>query len=390
MCGCLLMDYTHGGYVQGCAYQGTYNGQRRLTEAPGTSAIMHCSGYRQDTMDTVSHALLGAALGQRILGRRVGNAALLTGAAIALLPDIDVAIGHWLGDAEALTFHRGLTHSVLFTILLSAAIGPLLSRLNRDKAADWKHWSLLCLAVLSSHLILDACTSYGIQLLQPFSDQSFALASISVIDPLFTLPLLISMAVVPWLSRQHRHRNRLALMGMLLSTTYLGLTLYNKHLVEDQFRQGLSLAGIEYQRLFVKPTMFNNLLWRGIAETAEGYQVGFFSRRDKVPPTTYRYFPRNGFLLDTHHDSSLVQDLLRVTDGYYQVIQEDGELLFRDLRYGQAFEWLEDDRPHVFTYRLHTESGRITGLETLNLRVDKERDRETFAALVTRALGSRL
>jgi len=339
-------------------------------------------------MDTLSHALLGAAIGQCTLGRRIGNRAVAAGAMIALIPDIDVAIGHWLGDAAALTFHRGLTHSLLFAALLALALGPSLRRLIRADDIAWWHWSLLSALVLASHLALDAFTSYGIQLLQPFSAYSFAIASISVIDPLYTLPLLVAMAVAPWLARQRPGRNLIALTGILLSTLYLAMTVVNKQLVEAQFRQGLAAAGIAPQRLFVKPTIFNNLLWRGIAETDSGYLVGFFSLRDGNPPRDFVAFSRNAELLTGHRDAPLVHDLLRVSDGYYQVIEESGELLFRDLRYGQAFEWLQDDRPHVFTYRLVIENGAIVDLETLSLRVDKERDQKTFKALLTRALGA--
>ncbi|MCK9469476.1 MAG: metal-dependent hydrolase [Porticoccaceae bacterium] len=339
-------------------------------------------------MDTLSHALLGAAIGQCTLGQRTGNRALAAGAMVALIPDIDVAIGHWLGDAAALTFHRGITHSLLFTALAALVLGPSLRRLIRADDIAWWHWTLLSALVLTSHLALDTFTSYGIQLLQPFSTHSFAIASISVIDPLYTLPLLVAMAVVPWLARQQPGRNLIAITGLLLSTLYLAMTLVNKQLVEAQFRQGLTAAGIAPQRLFVKPTIFNNLLWRGIAENDSGYLVGFFSLRDSEPPQDFIAFSRNAELLHDYRDTPLVHDLLRVSDGYYQVIEENGELLFRDLRYGQAFEWLQDDRPHVFTYRLVIENGALMDLETLTLRVDKERDQKTFKALLARALGA--
>ena len=336
-------------------------------------------------MDTLSHALLGAAIGQCVLGRRAGNTALAVGAAIALLPDVDVAIGHWLGDAAALTFHRGITHSILFAALAALVLGALLARLQ---GAGWRQWSLLSGLVLASHLLLDTLTSYGIQLLQPFSDHSFAVASISVIDPLYTLPLLAAMAVVPWLARHHRRRSLIAATGIMLSTLYLSMTLINKQVVEQQFSHGLTTAGINHQRLFVKPTMFNNLLWRGIAETGDGYQVGFFSLLDGQPPEDFIHFPRNGEMIDDHQGAPLIADLLAVSDGYYQVVEQDGELLFRDLRYGQAFEWLRDDRPHVFTHRLIIDDdGEVGDLQTLSLQVDRERDGETFRALTARALG---
>src|SRR5690606_36149066 len=142
---------------------------------------------REMPMEALSHALLGAAIGQCALGRQLGNRALVAGGAVALVPDIDVPIGHLLGDAAALTFHRGITHSLLFAALAALVLGALLARWM--PAPGWRRWALVCGGVLASHLTLDAFTSYGIQLLLPFSDHSVALASISVIDPLYTLPL---------------------------------------------------------------------------------------------------------------------------------------------------------------------------------------------------------
>ncbi|MEA3298741.1 MAG: metal-dependent hydrolase [Pseudomonadota bacterium] len=336
-------------------------------------------------MDTLSHALLGAAIGQCALGRQLGNRALVAGAAVALVPDIDVPIGHLLGDAAALTFHRGITHSLLFAALAALALGALLARWM--PAPGWRRWALVCGGVLASHLTLDAFTSYGIQLLLPFSDHSFALATISVIDPLYTLPLLLALVALPWLARERVARTRLAVAGIVLSSLYLGATLATKQWVTGQFKDGLAAQGIEYRRLFVKPTMFNSLLWRAIAETDDGYRVGFHSLLDGESPADFIPFPRNGELLDGHRDAPVVRDLVKVSDGYYQVVEEAGELYFRDLRYGQAFEWLRDDRPHVFTYRLIEDGGRVVDLETLSLAVERERDRATFRALVARAMG---
>lgn len=338
-------------------------------------------------MDTLSHALLGAAIGQCALGRQLGNKALLAGAAIALIPDIDVGIGHLLGDAAALTFHRGITHSLLFSVMLALLLGGVLSRIVKGEVSRGR-WTLLIGAVLLSHLALDTFTSYGIQLLLPFSDHSFALASVSVIDPLFTLPLLATVLAIPWLARQRPARNRLAVVGITLSCAYLALTLVTKHHVTGQFERGFAAAGISVERMFVKPTMFNNLLWRAIAETESGYEVVFYSLRDSDLPGDFVHFPRNEALLAPHFDSSVVRDLLKVSEGYYQVVEEEGQLFFRDLRYGQAFEWLKDDRPHVFTYRLIMEQDKVVDMETLNLRVQRDRDGETLAALVARMMGS--
>ena len=345
-------------------------------------------------MDSLTHAMLGAALGHVVAGRsdradgpapgRTQGAwrALLIGAGIAWIPDIDVALGYWLSDAAALTFHRGPTHSISFAVGISLLLGFLLHRVWSDVSRG--RWTALAALVLASHLLLDSLTSYGIQLLQPFSDHSFAIASVSVIDPLYTAPLL-AVLVVPWLNRRHG----MALVGgaLVLSSMYLLSTLFYQHHATAQIRAGLNQAGIPVERLFVKPTLFNSFLWRGIAVSGDRYVVTFYSRRDALPPADFIHFERNGALLEPYQDEPVVQDLLKVSDGFYQAVREDSELLFRDLRYGQAFEWLRDDRPHVFTYRLVSADDGSLDLETLTLQREPKRDRATFTALIARAKG---
>ncbi len=340
-------------------------------------------------MDTLSHVLLGGAIAQVTLGRRAGNVAVGWGAAIALIPDIDVPIGAMLGDAAALTFHRGITHSLLFVTLLAPLLGLALERLHRARSVGWHRWAWMSWLVLLSHLVIDLFTSYGIQLLLPFSDQAFALASISVIDPLYTLPLLLTVPVLLFLGRERRGRQMLAWAGIAVSSLYLAGTWVHKQHVTQVFERGLEEAGIEGERLFVKPTVFNNLLWRGIVEQEDGYQVGFHSRLDDHLPREFVAFERRGHKLDPYRSAPAVQDLLQVSDGYYQVAEVDGDLHFRDLRYGQAFEWLQDDRPHVFTYRIVAPEGPEgpVDIETLSLSVEQDRDMATLRALWDRMLG---
>ncbi len=339
-------------------------------------------------MDTLTHIVTGAAIGQLTLGRRAGTAAACWGGAIALVPDLDVALGAWLGDTAALTLHRGFTHSLLFAALTAVTAGILLARLHRQREPAAMAWGLLAGLVLLSHLALDTFTSYGIQLLWPVSESRFAIASISVIDPVLTLPLLLTVAAALLLKQSSPWPRPLAWTGLGLASLYLATTLVNKAHVSDRFKTGLEQAGIESERLFVKPTMFNNLLWRGIAEVDDGYHVGFYSLLDGTAPDRFYYFPRRRHLLPAP-DAPVVRDLVAVSRGFYQLETREGETYFNDLRYGQAFEWLEDNRPHVFSHRLadFDRQGRPRAIETIGLEPDRERDRATFRALVHRALG---
>lgn len=338
-------------------------------------------------MDTVTHALLGAATGNAALGRRVGNKAMLWGAGIALLPDIDVPLGYFLSDLDELVFHRSITHSLLFVLATALLLGVLLARLNRRDAVGWRSWAGLCAAVLSGHVLLDAFTSYGVQLLLPFDNTAFALASISVIDPLFTLPLLVAVAAILPLPRDRVLRRWLGYGALGLSAAYLGLTVANKLHMQTVFKEQLLAQGVEARRLFVKPTFLNNLLWRGIAETDDAYWVGFRSLRDTTPHIEFLRFEKNHHLLGGLEESVAVRRLRWVTKGYLTVERTGEDLYVHDMRYGKAFEWMRTERDFVFTYRLVTADGEEPTIKTIPQRVDRARERESFRELLQRIWG---
>ena len=71
-------------------------------------------------MDSVTQLVLGAAVGEATLGRRVGSRAKLWGAVCGTIPDLDVFIP--LGDpVRDFTYHRSFSHS----LIVLAALTPL-------------------------------------------------------------------------------------------------------------------------------------------------------------------------------------------------------------------------------------------------------------------------
>ena len=339
-------------------------------------------------MDTLSHILVGGLVGNAVLGRRIGNKAVLWGAAVALLPDIDVPLGNLMSDMDELIFHRNITHSLPFIALMAPLLGYLLSRLHRHDGVSWQPWAWLCGLVLLSHLSIDLFTSYGIQLLQPFSNTAYSIASISVIDPLYTLPLLLAFPAVLLLRRERRLRLWLGYGALSLSTAYLGLTVVNKLQMQHAFERQLYVQGIDARRTFVKPTFFNNILWRGIAETDDAYWVGFRSLFDSEPDIRFQRFAKNHDLLSGLYEQEAVRRLVRVSDGYYKAERRGEHLLVHDMRYGKGFEWMSTERDFVFSYRLVglDESGPLS-IETIESRIDPERERASLAELLARIRG---
>lgn len=231
-------------------------------------------------MDPVSHGLLGA--GWTIARRKSRETLLLCGAVggvAALVPDLDLLIASPSNPLLVIEYHRGFTHSLAF----SAVFGVVL-------ALAWSRWvggklSLRTLLALSwlgllTHVLLDACTTYGTELLWPFSPRRFALNAIPVVDPLFTGP----MAVLVILSLRRR-QSRFAYAAAAWAFVYIGIGLVQH---ERALAAGERLAhsrAHEPARVVAVPTLGNLLLWKSIYEAGDRYYVD--AVRAGITPAAY-------------------------------------------------------------------------------------------------------
>ena len=179
-------------------------------------------------MDSVSQMLLGAACGELVLGRRVGRRAILIGAVLGTLPDLDVLVPY--EDAiDSFTYHRSWSHSVFVLTAASVPIAALARRVaggERGRAVPYGLWLLGVWLILFTHPLLDSFTTYGTQIWWPLPLPPVAIGSVFIIDPLYTLPLAVG---VIWAWRRRDARGRAAnRVGLLLGTVYLGLTLLSQ------------------------------------------------------------------------------------------------------------------------------------------------------------------
>ena len=131
-------------------------------------------------MDSLTQIVLGAAVGEAVLGKKVGNKAMLYGAIAGTIPDLDVIARYFVDTVTATEWHRGFSHSILFSVLFAPLFGYLVWKLHRKAEATWRDWSLLFFLGLFTHPILDAFTTWGTQLFWPFTTR-LAFQSIFVI-----------------------------------------------------------------------------------------------------------------------------------------------------------------------------------------------------------------
>ena len=142
-------------------------------------------------MDSLTQFLLGATIGEAVAGKRMGRSAAWIGGVLATVPDLDVFI-QMPDDVSAFTYHRGASHSLILLGIAAPLIAWALSRWLPARMRDFRVWLWVCLLALLTHPLLDAMTVYGTQLLWPLTEYPFAVGSMFIIDPVYSLPLLLT------------------------------------------------------------------------------------------------------------------------------------------------------------------------------------------------------
>ncbi|MEM9679797.1 MAG: metal-dependent hydrolase [Bacteroidota bacterium] len=291
-------------------------------------------------MDSLTQIVLGAACGEAVLGKKIGNKALLFGGIGGTIPDLDVVVGPLLfnNEIEVLAFHRGFMHSILFAVLGTFLLGWLVHKLydkgKRQDSTTRGDWILLFFWALFTHPILDCFTPYGTQLFSPFSDYRVAFNTISVVDPIYTLPFLISLIILMFFNRMHRKRRFWLKTGIVLSSLYMSFTVFNRYRIDRVYESSLKDLGIDYQRYQVQPSILNNVLWYGIAETSTDYYMGFYSLLDSESKVTdwQKVAKTHDLLPKTDQE---IATLIWFSKGYFNInlTEADNEFLYTDLRY---------------------------------------------------------
>jgi inner membrane protein len=219
-------------------------------------------------MDPVSQAFAGATFSQSLA--RINNSqktAFLAGALSGMAADLDAFIRSGTDSLLFLEYHRQFTHSLIFIPLGALVCAAVVSLLLRNRT-DFRQLYIYCLLGYATHGLLDACTSYGTQLFWPFTDYRVAWDIISIIDPLFTVPIMLLV-----LAGVATGRQRFPRIALLYGLVYLALG-YFQH---ERAMQALTLLAGERNhtanRPTVKPTLGNLYLWKLIYEHDGRYYI---------------------------------------------------------------------------------------------------------------------
>ena len=305
-------------------------------------------------MDSLTQIVLGAAVGEAILGRKIGNKAMLYGAIAGTIPDLDVLASHFTDTVSALEIHRGFTHSILFTVLFSPILAFIVTKYEKYK--NVKDWSWLFFWAFLTHPILDAQTTWGTQLFWPL-DIRLAFKNVFVIDPLYTIPFLVFLILTMLQKRTSKKRRFYNNLGLITSSSYLVITLILKGISYQTFTKELNSQNIKYLTIKTKPSPLNTILWTANVETKDAFLIGHSSFFDKNPIQFSKYTKNHHLLGDlVNHDK--VKRMIAISKGWYTINKVSDTLYFNDLRFG-TLSIHPNAKNFVFKYKIKVDSKGI-------------------------------
>ena len=283
-------------------------------------------------MDTVTQVALGASVGEAVLGRKVGWRAPVWGGLCGLLPDLDV-LWPFADPVAAFTWHRGYSHSFAVLVLATPLVAWAAARTHSATRADSRDWRLLVFLALVTHPILDCFTVYGTQVLLPFSDLPVSWSTIFIIDPTFSVPIMLGLLAALVLSRERGLGHRLSNAGLVIGVAWLALTVVIKAHVDRVAGDSLP-AGVT--RYLTTPSPFNAVLWRVVAMTGDGrYLEGYYSLLDAEPRISFVSRPDGHGLLEPLRSEAAVARLVWFSRGFFSGRElGDGAVVISDLRMG--------------------------------------------------------
>ena len=282
-------------------------------------------------MDSLSQVVLGASVAGAFAPAGHRGKAMLLGAGLGTLPDLDVFIDFG-GAVENFTYHRGFSHSLFVLAPFSALLWLLLRRWwapVRDEPLRW--FAAISLALLT-HPLLDAHTAYGTQLFWPLTVPPISWATLFIIDPLYTLPLLLGVLVATF---RRKVAGAALRVGLMVSTLYIGWSWVAQATVSRNVDDVLASMQLQDAPVFLTPTPLNTLLWRAVVITDDGYLEGFDSLVVDEGTMRFTAYPSELDAIEGAGDIWAVNRLRWFARDFVKAHIDKDSLVISDLRMGQ-------------------------------------------------------
>jgi inner membrane protein len=224
-------------------------------------------------VDSVTQLVLGAACVAAVSRDTSTGRALLYGAVLGTLPDLDVLVP-FADPVASYSYHRSFSHSLLLLLPFAALFAWLSRRLDKNISDSAGRWFAAVALALLTHPLLDAFTIYGTQLLWPVDRTPYGVGSVFIIDPAYTLPLLV---VLIWAWWRPLARHRMTRGALMLSSAYLAWSVFAQAWVLERARERFAADLPADSQWLATPTPFNTLLWRVVARYPNGYAEAYYS-----------------------------------------------------------------------------------------------------------------
>ncbi|MDB4409037.1 metal-dependent hydrolase [Akkermansiaceae bacterium] len=308
-------------------------------------------------MDSITQAALGGVVGELILGKKIGWKGMAWGLLFGTMPDLDVFFSPFMDEVAQLKWHRGISHSILLMFVAAFVFAKPLSLMHRKKGVTARRAGVFVFLVWSTHVLIDVFTTYGTQVWEPFSDARVSLNNLFIIDLFFTLPLLVCVLVTVcrliWyvirliifyrapigereeLPEMFTITGKGAKIALTLSCLYVLFSFTMKMKATEMIgsRMAKEIPGAELVQ--VAPTPLNTILWRGLAETEEGFWITYYSPFDVERPK-WDYIPKHHQLAEPFQDEELFKGLEWFSRDYWVARRgADGKVVLIDMRFGE-------------------------------------------------------
>ena len=331
-------------------------------------------------MDSVTQAVLGASVSGVMLGRYHGRKAYVAGAVLGTLPDLDVIIRYSNPIANMIN-HRGFSHSVFVLTALAFLLTWLIRKWPPATQYDWKRLFMALWLVFITHVLADAFTSYGTQLFWPFMPTPTSWSSLFIIDPFFTVPMIVAViagfgwGTRPWLQKM----NAVALAWCVI---YLCFSLVGKYTVETRVRNALEQSGESVQAVFSTPGPFNILLWRVVVRTHDDHYYEYITSLLDDGPREHIKAALNTHLADQFPHDPMINGLRWFSGDWIRYDAIDNHLVASDLRMGLGTGY------YSFRFRIAEKNANGQWVAVIPSRWPSDRGIDALKAVMARVVSA--
>lgn len=329
-------------------------------------------------MDPLSQGISGSLATQLFSQPKKLLAVSVIGFLAGMAADLDVFIRSASDPLFGLEFHRHFTHSLIFIPIGGMLCALVFYAVYCHRFFSFRQTWLFSTLGYATHALLDACTSYGTLLLWPFSSNRIAWNNVSVIDPLFTLPVLlfVILAVIK--------RNRIfSVIALVYALLYLGLGLALQYKASNTVIQLAQLRGHFVTELVLKPSFGNLVLWKSIYLHDGNYYIDAI----RVIGETQIIVGESQAKLDIERDlpwlsktSQQADDLARFSwfsDGYLALSKDDPYLVI-DMRYSL----LPNSADGLWGIKFNPQAGKDEHIQMVSMNRDRQSSRQSLPRLL--------